>query len=217
MAYPLQHTAEAIDDKLNLIAANKNLLPYPYDVEFSEYNVLEDVGDGSILVKEKTKTDIELLLNDFTLEAGKSYTISLTITDILENITTISGCELTVKADNTEKTRLSATTGSAALDLSSETGEKAILVYLKIPVGADQGLLIKPQIEEGAEKTTWVPNMDKIGTYVDRRFNGTNVKIKETDKKVTTIIERLAELSEERLQKMIDFVEAYVEVEGLIE
>ena len=198
MAYLLQHTAEAIDHKLGLIDENKNLLPYPYDVKFSDYPALEDVGDGSILITEDTTQDTEILLQDFSLFGGKKYIISLTITDILDNIPTSSACSLVIKADNEAKTELISTEGSQELDLGRESSTKAILVYLKIPANAAKGLLIKPQIEEYKENQTmgvWVPNMDKIGTYVDRRFNGLNAKIKllnDTIKTLTELIENFS-------------------------
>ena len=180
----LNHTTEAINHKLDLIDENKNLLPYPYEPAIANYDVLEDVGDGSILTREKIDSTIEILLNHATLQAGKKYVISLNITDILENITAISGCELIILINNVEQCR---TTGTDDLDLSNESDEKAILVYLKIPAGADKGLLIKPQIEEYNEDTemgVWVPYMKTIGNYVDERFNNTNTKIKILNKLV---------------------------------
>ena len=195
MAYLLQHTAEAIDRKLELIDENKNLLPYPYDVNFDEYTALEDVGDGSILLTETIDDEKVLLLNDLSLATDKDYRLSLTITDILENATTISGCRLIVKEDTTEQAILGTTTDLDSLRLSTETPHKAVLVYLEIPKGAAKGLLIKPQIEEYKEKQTmgvWVPNMDKIGTYVDRRFNGLNAKIRVLTDLVESLIENPA-------------------------
>ena len=183
----LRHTAESIDRKLDLIDENKNLLPYPYVTDFTNYDVLEDVGDGSILTKEKIGgTDIEILLKDFQLPAGKKYVISLNITnstDILENAITVSGCKLIIKTGNKELATLDSTSGvqRQSLDLSNESGEKAILVYLIVPAGADKGLLIKPQIEEyktDIEPGVWAPYMKTIGNYVDERFNNTNAKLK---------------------------------------
>lgn len=174
----LNHTAESINYKLGLIDENKNLLPYPYDYEEKLPDGLIDVGDGSILTKEQIgDTDIKILLNDFQLPA-KTYSISLNITDILENTTTISGCELIVTVDNEEQVQVSASSVIGELNLSKES---AILVYLKIPAGTEKGLLIKPQIEEynqDKKMGIWVPNMNSLCTYADRRFNCTNTKLR---------------------------------------
>ena len=188
MAYTLQHTAAEIDRKLALVDENKNLISYPYDnINFADYEELEDVGDGSILITKDTERELNLELNHLEVQAGKDengedrkYVLSLTITDILENITTISGCELSVKV-STDSPALQTAMDQTTWNLGEETGTKAIIACLKIPAGSAKGLLIKPQIEEYKEGETmgvWVPNMDKIGTYVDRRFNSTNTKLK---------------------------------------
>ena len=210
MAYTLQHTAESIDHKLSLIDENKNLLTYPYvtstvSVGYTALedvaDILEDVGDGSILVKKQPGEeygDIEVLLvadANSPLTAGKKYVVSLNITDILENTTILSGCELIVRVDNSEKVR---TTNIIELDLAGEDENKAILVFLKVPASAEKGLLIKPQIEEYKENEimgVWSPNMDYIGTYVDRRFNGTNTKIKVLADRIRALNELVSVLS----------------------
>ena len=191
-SYVLQHTAEAIDHKRDLIDKNKNLLPYPYidsetnlPIKFSAE--LEDIGDGSILVIDTTTSTIERVLATCPLLVGKKYTVSLDFTNIVD--TTISvdnpGFELRVEGGGktaTAKNDADGKNSSAELDLTDVVGndknEIAISVKIVIPAGVNSGLLIKPQIEEGEEKTDWVPYMDKIGTYVDRRFNGTNAKLK---------------------------------------
>ena len=177
MAYILQHTAEEIDHKLSLIDENKNLLPYPYEIVLP--TGLIDVGDGSILTTKRNGAYSEesFLLNHCELPAGK-YTISLDITTVLEEPTVVSGFALKVEIAGQETIII---TDQGELQL---TEESTVVVHLVVPSYFDAGLIIKPQIEKGEEKTIWVPNMDKIGTYVDRRFNSTNVKIKETITKV---------------------------------
>ena len=99
MAYKLNHTAESIDRKLNLIAENKNLLPYPYSITLPKG--LTDVGDGSILTSDRNGAYSEesFLLNSCILPAG-NYTISLDITTVLEEPTVTSGFELKVEINN---------------------------------------------------------------------------------------------------------------------
>ena len=185
MSYMLQHTAEAIDRKLYLVDENKNLLPYPYDTNTTFPAGLEDVGDGSFLTSAVNGASAsERLLNTCSLIAGKKYIISLDVTNIKEEVVTNSGFALRIDIEGKEPITA---TNSAILDLSSETGilnsttglyEVAAEAYLLIPTDFAADLLIKPQIEEGEEKTAWVPYMKTIGTYVDERFNGTNAKIK---------------------------------------
>ena len=162
--YVLQHTAEAIDHKLELIDVNKNLLPYPYDGSnegIKKYNnFLEDVGDGSILISNTTTEEITVYLGDVVLPIDADYFSSVTVTDLYDNIIDLPGCELSM------------TEGAV------DGNEQAYVVSLVIPADTEKGLLIKPQIEFGTEKTDWVPNMDKIGIYVDRRFNSTNTKLR---------------------------------------
>ncbi len=172
MSYTLQHTAEAIDYKLNLIDKNKNWLPYPYEYTPALPTGLEDVGDGSILTSANTTTVQRILLNTCSLPAGK-YTVSLDITDITEIPVTNSAFSLEVTGTAVSKTTNSS--GIVTLNLDTTT---AVEVYLNIPSRFDTDLLIKPQIEEGETKTTWVPYMDKIGKYVDERFNSTSTKLK---------------------------------------
>lgn len=171
MAYQLNHTAESIDRKLGLIAENKNLLPYPYSTTFPEG--LTDVGDGSILTSDRSGAYSEesFTLNDFSLLPGE-YTISLDVTTVLEEPTITSGFELEVVINNGEPIFVADT------ELIELTEESTLIVSLVVPDSFETGLIIKPQIEAGDEKTAWVPNMDQIGTYVDRRFNGLNTKVK---------------------------------------
>jgi hypothetical protein len=180
--YTLKHTAEAIDYKLNLIDKNKNLLPYPYTTNFFEIAGLEDVGDGSILTTNNTTaaTTTEVLLATCALPAGE-YAISLTTTDLTENLVHNASFSLEVKSANSTIATALPTSYSGGMGESPQfklDTETVVEVYLNIPPSFDTNLLIKPQIEEGTEKTTWVPYMDKIGNYVDGRFNSTNAKIK---------------------------------------
>jgi hypothetical protein len=201
--YKLQHTAEAIDRKLTLIAENKNLLPYPYEATLPAG--LTNVGDGSILTSEKlgAYSDTSFLLNHCVLAPGK-YTVSIDITTILEEPTIVSGFALKIEQEGKEPITV---TDRYVLELSEET---TATVSLVVPDDFETGLVIKPQIEEGEEKTAWVPNMDQIGAYVDRRFNGTNTKIKA----IAAVLEKFAELSDEQLQKLISFVDVYVELDA---
>lgn len=170
--YVLRHTVEEIDNKLNLINENKNLLPYPYETALP--TGLEDVGDGSMLTTEIFIDAPEegFLLNTCTLSAGK-YTVSLVVTDIIRDAAANEGFSLKVSAAGSV---LANTATFATFELADET---AVEVYLVAPLYlSEAGSVIKPQIELGEEKTSWVPYMKDIGNYVDERFNGTNIKIK---------------------------------------
>jgi len=178
MSYKLNLSAEAIDYKLNLIDKNKNLLPYPYDNNTAFPTGLENVGDGSILTYGGSipGDKREIVLNTCSLPGGKKYIVSLDITNILEEaITDLEGFALKIAI---EGEALTDAFTFKELDFSSKTGETSITVYLFAPTTFSANLLIKPQIEEGTKKTTWVPYMDTIGSYVDERFNSTNAKIK---------------------------------------
>jgi hypothetical protein len=185
MAITLDFTAEQINRRLSLIAENKNLLLYPYDTSLPRG--LTDVGDGSILTSDRTGTYSEesFLLNDCILPAGK-YTISLDITTILEEPTNVSGFKLKVKIDNDDPIFV---TDTIQIELFKES---VAVVSLVVPGSFETGLVIKPQIEEGIHKTAWVPNMDQIGTYVDRRFNGINAKIKVLTDRIKVLEEHLS-------------------------
>lgn len=216
--YVLSHTAESIDRKLSLIAENKNLLPYPYAEALPDG--LTNVGDGSILTSERNGaySNTSFCLNHCPLESGK-YTVSLEITDIKEEPTIVSGFSLEVRNGDTVLCSTDKTDDNKTYGTFELTAKTTVVVYLNVP--SEQatdaiGLLIKPQIEAQNKvntnpelPTTWVPNMDQIGTYVDRRFNGTNVKIK----KVMDVLDRFAALSDEQLQKLINFVDSYVELD----
>jgi len=176
MSYKLKHTAEAIDDKLSLINKNKNLLPYPYEEEPGGVGLI-DVGDGSFL----TNTDFpeagyEFLLHTVVLPGGRKYKISLDIADFIDEyaMTVNPGFSLIVR----NKSGADLDLNNEVLDLSAETEETSISVFLYVPAGARANLIVKPQIEEGEEQTAWVPYMKDIANYVDERFNSTNVKIK---------------------------------------
>lgn len=158
-------SAQELRDKLDLIDLNKNLLPYPYTTTFPAG--LEDVGDGSVLTT-LPGTSEEVLLAAYALPAG-TYTVSIEVTDIIDITKTIEnpGFELKI-------TGASVTDGQFTLDK-----ETTIQVQLVPPSGGfGIGLLVKPQIEKGLEKTTWVPYMDKISNYVDERFNGISAKLR---------------------------------------
>ncbi len=209
--YILKHTAEEIDDKLNLIAENKNLLPYPYEDTMPAG--LTDVGDGSILTSASSASETKLLLNDCELPIGNKYIVSINITNILDEVISDSDFSLEVVTAGKEAITIN---DSAVLDLSQETTPVVTLVYLNIPDSFNTELLIKPQIEvqpinedgtPSEEPTFWAPNMDKIGTYVDRRFNSLNTKFAEVIKKVNLLMS-VSNFTEEQLNKMINFLDS---------
>ena len=180
MSYTLKHTAEELDYKLDLINKNKNLLPYPYSVKFPTW--LDDVGDGSFLTI-AAGTGTRVLLNTCILPAGK-YTVSIDITDLAEQSVSNSGFSLDVVSAGE-----SLATSGNTFELSTET---AVEVYLNTATNVATDLLIKPQIEEGEEKTAWVPYMHDIGSYVDERFNSVNAKLR----RILAIVNRLTEATE---------------------
>lgn len=175
MSYTMIHTAEQIDHKLDLINENKNLLPYPYDSGTAFPTSLENVGDGSFLTTGITTASADLFLNDCSLPAG-TYTASLEVTDIIHTtrVVTNHGFSLKIVIDGTEQ--------PPSFTLSAA---KAVRVYLVVPRNkTTENLLLKPQIEASATKTDWVPYMDKIGNYVDERFNSVNTKLRVLDNKI---------------------------------
>jgi hypothetical protein len=185
MSYTLKHTAEELDYKLDLINKNKNLLPYPYSTAFPTW--LEDVGDGSLLTI-AAGISIRALLNTCILPAGK-YVISIDIADLADQPVDNSGFSLEIiSAGNT----IASTNGNnnATFELSTEA---AVEVYLNAATNTAVDLLVKPQIEEGEEKTAWAPYMRDIGSYVDERFNSVNAKLR----RILDLVNRLAEAAEE--------------------
>jgi hypothetical protein len=171
--YTLRHTAPVIDDKLDLIDENKNLLEYPYNGTLPAG--FEDVGDGSILTPANTDAATSFTLTNCPLLAGK-YTFSFNVTNIAEESVSKSGFLLKVDEQ---------TSGTLPLDTN-----KTVTVELTVPKISGARLLIKPQIEEYTDGTAtdWVPNMDKIGTYVDRRFNSTNAKIRVIQEQIDSFV-----------------------------
>lgn len=185
MSYTLKHTAEELDYKLDLINKNKNLLPYPYKTAFPAW--LEDVGDGSLLTI-AVGTSTRTLLNTCVLPAGK-YVISIDITDLAEQPVDNSGFSLEVlRAGNT----VAVTNGDNITTFELDT-EATIEVYLNAATNVVTDILVKPQIEEGEEKTAWAPYMRDIGSYVDERFNSVNAKLR----RILDLVNRLAEAAEE--------------------
>lgn len=191
MSYTLQHTAEAIDYKLDLIDKTKNLLPYPYTGTFQ--NGFEDIGDGSILVNVDPSWTSEIILIDeanFTLPANTStedgttcvYKISLTATDITEASTElINRFSLKVtKTDGTVYKHNDINKGVFILN-----SESPVKVSLLVEAGVKaSNLLLKPQIEEIVVKedevptaTSWVPYMKTMCSYIDERFTSNNAKL----------------------------------------
>ncbi len=173
--YTLNYTAEQINHRLDLINENKNLLPYPYNYSATGLPTwLEDVGDGSFLTKDYSRASL-VELATYSLPAG-TYIASVEITNIIDTTNVVEQPEFhlgvlgATQYANGQFTLTEPTTIQVTLRTPDTDFESGLLI------GAD--FLIKPQIEKGTEKTAWVPYMDKIGTYVDRRFNGTNAKLK---------------------------------------
>jgi hypothetical protein len=170
MSQTFPYTAEEIESRLRLIDENKNLLPYPYTYTKPLQSSLEDVGDGSFLTTGDATTADDIFLNDCILSAG-DYTPSLKVTGIIDSSETTPnpGFRLKIRIGDEDK----------FTEFKLEA-EKTAKVYLEVPGGEDtKNLLIKPQIEKGTKNTTWVPYMGTIGSYVDERFNSTNIKLRD--------------------------------------
>lgn len=218
MPYILQHTAEAIDDKLNLIDKNKNLLSYPYKTGLTNDALplgFSDVGDGSILTSATAVNEFTILLNTFMLTVGKKYALSISITDIADTDATAlvdTGCSLRV---TTSEGITVETTAVDYLDLTGTggdiNGEISVTAHLIVPKDFNKGLIIKPQVEEvidGRPVAIWVPNMDKIGTYVDRRFNGINARFAEVIQANSIKVGDVC-LTDAQLEKILNFIECF--------
>lgn len=176
MSYTMIHTAEQIDYKLDLINENKNLLPYPYEYDSTLPSGLEDVGDGSFLttadIKSSTTVTIKYPNTNFSILKG-TYTISIEVTDVMGNSSSNLGFSLQINSKEYAS--------GSQLPLSSET--IITTVALKIPSNTAKNLVIKPMIRKAEiEDDGWVPYMDKIGSYVDERFNSINAKLKVLNK-----------------------------------
>lgn len=188
----IDFTSAQINRRLSLIAENKNLLQYPYKNTLPDG--LTDVGDGSILTSGAYSKQQNALITTHDLPAG-SYIASLAITDIKENPSMMSGFVLKVTANGTTYTTTSQSNDAKKTFVDFNLPENStVSVTLDIPNNVIIGLLIKPQIEKNTDDgqpSDWVPNMDQIGTYVDRRFNGTNAKIKVLDEKIETFNETI--------------------------
>ena len=172
--YILQHTAEEIDSKLDLINENKNLLEYPYiySNENDFINNFEDVGDGSFrtIISGET-SDLIIPLHDVLLPVG-TYDASLVVTTFSDEVVDQDSFSLSVTSSGTN------TINNNVITINDE--ENAVEVSLVINGSFEADWFIKPQISKTtADNQTWVPHMDKVGHYVDRRFNGTNAKIRQ--------------------------------------
>jgi hypothetical protein len=144
-------------------------------------------SDGSILTTAMIIANYQTFLNAIILPAG-TYTISLEVTNILKPELTITDTPLSLVLFNNDTQASEATISSGSpvtIELDKETNFTVSLVNTGMLAA---NLVIKPQIEMGPEKTNWAPNMDKIGTYVDRRFNSLNAKIKV----LTNLVEALS-------------------------
>lgn len=183
----IEFTSAQINHRLNLIAENKNLLEYPYKSTLP--SGLTNVGDGAILTSSVYSSQQGVVITAHELPAG-TYIASLAITDIKENPTLVSGFILKVTVDGTTYATNATSNDKKKLFVQFTLAKASgVEVSLDIPDNAIIGLLIKPQIEKvtsDRQPSDWVPNMDQIGTYVDRRFNGTNAKVKILDDKIDT-------------------------------
>lgn len=178
----IAYTAEQINHRLDLINENKNLLPYPYEYDSTLPLGLEDVGDGSFLtttdIKSSTTVTIKYPNTNYSLLKG-TYTISIEVTDVMSNSSSNLGFSLQINSKEY--------TSGSQLPLSSET--IITTVALKIPGNTAKNLVIKPMIRKAEiEDNSWVPYMDKIGNYVDERFNGINAKLKVLNKTVLPLV-----------------------------
>lgn len=191
MSYMLKHTAEELDLKLDLIDENKNLLPYPY-VDSGRFPAcFEDVGDGSILTITPGDSNSHYEIELKTVGLTGAYKVSLDVVDILETSTKVGSTFALGFLDNE----------GTPFEVVEQNNPKTINFPAQYPCtiklisnGAfDANLLIKPMIRKADTTADWVPNMDKIGTYVDRRFNNTNAKIKVLAGNVETQIEGLSD------------------------
>ena len=101
--YILQHTAEEIDSKLDLINENKNLLEYPYiySNENDFINNFEDVGDGSFrtIISGET-SDLIIPLHDVLLPVG-TYDASLVVTTFSDEVVDQDSFSLSVTSSGT--------------------------------------------------------------------------------------------------------------------
>ncbi len=166
MASKYELRAEEIVGKLSLIDETRNLLQYPYSGTFP--TSLIDAGDGSILTS-GTSAGQSLTLGAFSLLAGE-YQDSIAVTSINDTVVNPHGFSLSVTGEGVSRD------DNNVIKVTSET---TVTVTLNIPEEFSPNWLIKPQIvKKGQDTSTWTPNMDKIGTYVDRRFNGINAKLK---------------------------------------
>ena len=196
--YKVLPSAEAVDRRLSLIDENKNLLKYPYIKALP--GGFTNVGDGSILTSGAYGRQ-SFELNDCLLDAG-TYIVSLAITDIIEEPTIMTGFSLKVVDKNTNKDYTKTATPSnddkkTFYTFTLDT-ESTVVVSLEIPDNVITGLLIRPQLEkytDDGQPSDWVPNMDKIGTYVDRRFNGANAKIKVLDDNIEDVRHEISALN----------------------
>ena len=170
MASEYRLIAEEIIGKLSLIDENKNLLEYPYDGTFP--TGLTDVGDGSILTS-GISAGQSLTLSTFSLLKGE-YQDSIAVTYIDDTVVDSHRFSLSVTGEGVSRDENNT--------IKVPANDTLVTVTLNIPEEFSPNWLIKPQIvKKGQDTSVWVPNMDKIGTYVDRRFNGTNAKIKALD------------------------------------
>ena len=177
MASTYTFYANEIRHKLDLIDVNKNLLQYPYSGIFP--TGLIDVGDGSILTYSTSTEQSQLILGPALLDKG-DYRVSLAVTTITEDAVNSHGFSLVVEGDGISRVD----------DIITVNSETTVTVILNIPSEFSPDWLIKPQIvKPDVDSTIWTPNMDKIGTYVDRRFNSTNAKIKVIADQLTTHVQ----------------------------
>jgi hypothetical protein len=173
--YIFPYTAEEIEKKLELVDANKNLLPYPYNITFP--SCFEDVGDGSVLTTADTLDKVpEQLLKSLELPAG-TYIASVEAADVATE--TATECNFMLMIDG------HASDASSQFTLSAK---ETVSVYLVSPTnGFTAGLLIKPMIREVNTEAGWVPYMKTVSSYIDERFNGTAAKIKVLTKRIDTL------------------------------
>lgn len=221
--YILQHTAEAIDHKLDLIVENKNLIEYPYDTEATGFpSEFIDSGDGSIIVPASSSgyADYSIQLATITLPAG-TYTLSISGTNLDGQVSNGVSGNLSVAASLADQAICSASINSGVdpenvFSLSTES-TVIISLYTGTIENLDHDVILRPQLEKDDTSTEWVPYMKDIGSYVDERFNGLNTQLRALLKANSTSADSITVgstvLTEAQLIKILDFIDC-IELES---
>ncbi len=186
MSKTFPYTAEAIEYRLDLIDPNKNFLQYPYSATLLED--MEDAGDGSFLITGTRCAGKSIEFGTAALPKG-TYTVSIVIVQALtEKVIDNPGFSVKLLGTN-----VNASTQSSEKFTCTSAIDTTVKATLEIPSTFDTDILVRIQIESGEKQTTWAPYMDKIGNYVDERFNSTAAKLKVLTKRLETLEALLSE------------------------